>query len=150
MPSGWKGEAMNTGLRGVVVAALAMLALGAQAGSKRTPVMVGGNAEFDACPSAGVVAKLGPRRAEDPKSGFLSVRSGPGGSAYFELDRLYNGDEVLICGSDGAWLAVIYAGRGQNMESCGPLGSPIRVRRAYEGPCRSGWLHKNYVEITAG
>lgn len=131
-------------------AGLLVVSIPAAAGDKRTPVMIGGNPNFDACPSAGVVAKLGPRRAEDPKSGFLSVRSGPGGSAFFEMDRLYNGDEILICGSDGAWLAVIYAERGQSMESCGSLGSPIRVRRAYEGPCRSGWLHKNYVEITAG
>lgn len=142
---------MKNGLRVAIVVGLAGLALGAQAGSKRTPVMVGGNAEFDACPSAGVVTKLGPQRAEDPKSGFLSVRSGPGGSAYFELDRLYNGDEVLICGGgEGPWHAVVYPGRGQSMESCGPLGSPIRVRRVYDGPCRSGWIHKNYVEITAG
>ena len=127
-----------------------VLAAGAEAGSKRTPVMVGGNAEFDACPSLGMVVKLGPRRAQDPKSGFLSVRSGPGGAAYFEMDRLHNGDEILICGSSGPWQAVVYPGRGQTMEDCGPLGSPIRVRRAYEGPCRSGWIHRNYVEVTAG
>lgn len=133
-----------------LVAVLGLAAFAAQASSKRVPVMIGGSAVFDACPSAGVIARLGPRRAEDPKSGFLSVRSGPGGSAFFELDRLYNGDAVLICDGQGPWHAVVYPGQGQSMADCGPLGSSIRVRRAYEGPCRSGWVHRNYVEITAG
>ncbi|WP_083247372.1 hypothetical protein [Bosea sp. RAC05] len=112
--------------------------------------MIGGNPQFDACPSSGVVARLGPKRAEDPKSGFLSVRSGPGGAPYFEMDRLFNGDPILVCGSEGPWQAVIYPGRGQTFDDCGQLGSAIRTRRAYEGPCRSGWLHRNYVEITSG
>lgn len=137
-----------------VVPALAMMlaasTMPALAQSKRVPVMVGGNPQFDACPSSGVVARLGPKRAEDPKSGFLSVRSGPGGAPYFETDRLFNGDPILVCGDEGPWHAVIYPGRGQTIDDCGPLGSPIRNRRAYEGPCRSGWLHRNYVEITAG
>ncbi len=134
----------------VLVMLVTAFVLPAQAQSKRVPVMVGGNPQFDACPSSGVVARLGPKRTEDPKSGFLSVRSGPGGAPYFEMDRLFNGDPILVCGNEGPWHAVIYPGRGQTIDDCGPLGSPIRNRRAYEGPCRSGWLHRNYVEITAG
>ncbi len=95
--------------------------------------------------------KLGPRRPEDPKSGFLSVRSGPGGSAYFEVDQLHNGDGVIVCGETGPWYPVIYPNRGQSFQSCWSQVSEPRARRVlYTGSCRSGWVHRSYIEITAG
>ena len=68
------------------------------------PVMIGGSADQDACPSSGVIVGLDPRG-----DGFLSVRSGPAGS-YAEIDRLHNGNQVLICGDAGSWMAVVYGG----------------------------------------
>ena len=116
----------------------------APADSKRAPDM-----RFDACTSQGIVAKLGPRRPEDPKSGFLSVRSGPGGSGYFETDRVYNGDALIICDSIGPWHAVIYPNRGQSLQECrANMNVKSAGRATYSGPCRSGWVHKNYIEIT--
>jgi hypothetical protein len=115
----------------------------APAGSKRTPVVIG------ACPSQGIVVKLGPRRPEDPKSGFLSVRSGPGGSAYFETGRVYNGDVLIICDTIGPWHAVIYPNRGQSVQECrAHLNVKSAGRATDSGSCRSGWVHRNYVEIT--
>lgn len=135
---------------------IAALALGiacraAWAAPKSRPVMIGGHAQLDACMTYGKVARLGPRRPEDPKSGFLSVRSGPGGAAYFEIDQLHNGDEVIICESVGPWQGVIYPNRGQAFDACGAeLSSSLARRTPYVGACRSGWIHERYVEITAG
>lgn len=136
---------------GTLCAVAALTFVGpAMAGSERAPVMMGGNPNFPACYSIGFINGLGPRRAEDPKSGFLSVRSGPGGSAYYEMDRVYNGQEVFVCDTIGPWLAVVYARLGASRDVCGRLLTIMPIRQVYSGPCRSGWVHKNYVEITAG
>jgi hypothetical protein len=117
---------------------------GAPADSKPAP-----DTRSEACTSQGIVVKLGPRRPEDPKSGFLSVRSGPGGSGYFETDRVYNGDRLIICNTIGPWHAIVYANRGQSLQECrANLTVKSAGRATYSGPCRSGWVHKNYVEIT--
>jgi hypothetical protein len=104
------------------------------------PVVIGGNANYDACASTGQVVGLNPRG-----DGFLSVRSGPGGRPYREIDRLFNGNQVYICGETGPWLAVVYpAGR-----DCG-VSTPWPVRQPYTGPCRYGWIHSRYVRVIAG
>ncbi len=113
--------------------------------------MIGGHENLDACMTIGHVARLGPVRPEDPKSGFLSVRSGPGGSAYFEIDRVHNGDELIICETVGPWHAVIYPNRGQSFQECyAQINVTIARRIPYRGSCRSGWVHERYIEITAG
>src|SRR3954449_12304238 len=50
------------------------------------PVIIGGDAGYDACSSNGVVVGLDPNG-----DGFLAVKSGPGLS-YPRIDKLYNGD----------------------------------------------------------
>jgi hypothetical protein len=134
----------------LVGALLACLSSRTHAGQEKAPVMLGGRPDFPACSAIGHVFRLGPRRADDPKSGFLSVRSGPGGSAYFEMDRTYNGQELFVCDTIGPWLAVVYAQPGQSRRVCGDLTAIVAVRQVYRGPCRSGWVHHSYVEITAG
>jgi hypothetical protein len=32
---------------------------------------------------------------------------------------------------------------------CG-TGAPVANRRAYEGPCRSGWVDENFLELVGG
>jgi hypothetical protein len=104
------------------------------------PIVIGGNADFDACGSTGQVVGLNPRG-----DGFLSVQSGPGGRPYREIDRVFNGNQVYICGEVGPWLAVVYpAGR-----DCG-VGTPWPIRQPYTGPCRYGWIHSRYVRVIAG
>lgn len=102
------------------------------------PVLVGGEAEFDACGGTGRVRGL------DPKGdAFLSVRAGPSSQAR-ETDRLAEGDEVALCDRRGRWLGVVY-GRG----SCG-VATPIERREPYRGPCRSGWVFESFVRLDAG
>jgi hypothetical protein len=106
------------------------------------PVVVGGSENFDACQSNGVIVGLDPNG-----DGFLSVRSGPGGRPYREIDRVYNGQQVMVCGEQGSWYPVVYTSK-QSLE-CN-VSSPWAVRQAYTGPCRYGWVHRRYVRITAG
>ena len=104
------------------------------------PVMLGGDPDLDACPSLGQIVGLHPNG-----DGFLSVRSGPG-VPYREIDRLYNGNKVSVCGRRGAWHPIVYpADEGE----CG-VGTPWPVRQPYTGPCNYGWVHSRYVRIIAG
>jgi len=128
----------------IILAGSLLVLAAAQAREPRVdvPIVVGGNGDFDACQSVGQIVGL------DPKGdGFLSVRSGPGGKPYREIDRLYNGNRVFICGEKGPWLAVVY---GQSPDGGCGVGTPWPIRQPYTGPCDSGWIHSRYVRVIAG
>ena len=131
-------------LRGCLLScpAAAPAALAQPAPRLDVPVMVGGEEELDGCASAGRIAGLDPRG-----DGFLSVRSGPGGRPYREIDRLHNGNEVIVCDERGPWLGIVYGGAAN--ADCG-VGTPWPLRKPYAGPCRFGWVHSRYVRIVAG
>ena len=76
--------------------------------------MLGGEEVSDACQSEGDVIGLDPNG-----DGFLSVRSGPGGPQFREIDRLYNGDRVYLCANNGPWLGAIYSDKRDLDPSCG-------------------------------
>ncbi len=129
-------------LLGCLVATLGSAAVAQPAPRLDVPVMAGGEEDLDACGSSGRIAGLNPRG-----DGFLSVRSGPGGKPYREIDRLHNGNAVIVCDEQGPWLAVVY-GRSPD-DDCG-VGTPWPTRKPYAGPCRSGWVHSRYVRMVAG
>ncbi len=117
-----------------------VLPTAAMAQQPNVPVLAGGEAEFDACGSQGVVRGL------DPKGdGFLAVRSGPG-SGHAMLDKIHNGDIVNLCDQRGSWLGVVYS---HETEDCG-VGTPWPRRQVYSGPCRSGWVYRKFVADYAG
>ncbi len=127
-------------LAGAVVLAGSVPALAQEPGRlPETPVFIEAS-DYDACGANGVVAGLDP--AGD---GFLAVRSGPGARRP-ELDRLYNGEGVYVCAEKGSWLGIVYTRNGRDCN----VTSPWPVSQPYTGPCRSGWVHKNWIEITAG
>lgn len=95
--------------------------------------------DLDPC-SNGVVVGLNP--AGD---GFLAVKSGPGLN-YARIDKLYNGEEVYVCGSRGDWLAVVYSRRGGNCN----VNRPWTRTLPYTGPCKSGWSHRRWIDVYAG
>jgi hypothetical protein len=103
------------------------------------PVMLGGTIDQDACARVGAIAGLNPRG-----DGFLSVRSGPGRN-YAEMDRIYNGKEVLLCNTEGAWTTIVYDGEERD---CG-VGRPWPKRLAYTGPCKYGWVSSRYISVVA-
>ncbi|GEO13953.1 integron [Microvirga aerophila] len=129
-------------LLGCAVSVSALDALAQPRARIDVPVMVGGTGVLDGCASVGQIIGLDPRG-----DGFLSVRSGPGGKPYREIDRLYNGNQVFVCHDKGPWLAVVY---GQSADGTCGVSTPWPVRQPYTGPCRSGWIHSRYVQIVAG
>jgi hypothetical protein len=103
-----------------------------------TPIMIEAG-DLDPC-SNGVVHGL--KAAGD---GFLSIRSTPSTKSR-ELDRLYNGADVYICAQKGDWIGIVYSQKGGNCN----VTSPWPKTMAYTGPCRSGWAHRRWIELTAG
>ena len=106
----------------------------------QVPVIIGGDTSLDACSSNGVVVGLDPNG-----DGFLAVKSGPGLS-YPRMDKLYNGEQIHICGETDSWFAVVYT---RARRDCN-VSTPWPIRLPYTGPCRSGWVFKRYVQVTAG
>ena len=133
----------------ILLAASALFATAADAqpfyprqGRIEVPVLSGGRpATMEACSWTGFVQGLDPRG-----DGFLSVRSGPGGRVFQEIDRVYNGQQVFVCDIAGPWYGVVYPSGRQN---CGiDVSWPTRL--PYTGPCRYGWIHSRYVSDLAG
>ncbi|WMS42340.1 SH3 domain-containing protein [Acuticoccus sp. MNP-M23] len=101
------------------------------------PVMIGAEADLDACTGVGRIARLDPNG-----DGFLAVRRGPE-AGYAKIDELYNNDVVTICDENGGWYGIVY---GQNCGTSSPVPRPM----AYSGPCRNGWVYGRYVDYIAG
>lgn len=126
-------------------AGLMMLALAAAAAKPDVPVIVGVEAELDACGSWAEVSGLNPKG-----DGFLAVRSGPGAD-YPMRDRLRAGDAFFVCyvSRDGKWMAIVYPRKGQASDACDVSGAVPKARE-YRGPCASGWVNATWVRVLAG
>jgi hypothetical protein len=82
----------------------------------------------------------------DPEGdGFLAVKAGPGLN-FRRIDKLYNGQEVYICQEIEEWLGIVYP--GDNVRCCDSTDKDGTF--IYKGPCASGWVHRNWVLLTAG
>ncbi len=128
------------------VVAFVSCSLAAAASAQTRPVMIGGDPNLDACSSFYRVEGLNPRG-----DGFLSVRSAPGVSSP-ETDRLVNNTYVTVCDRAGDWYGIVYRNRANDpnaSDGCG-VSSPVPRKRAYAGPCRSGWVHRRWVRVIAG
>lgn len=136
------GDWKAVGLLSIMVFAMAALPARSDEPGQipKVPVLTGGEAELDACGSNGMVTGLNP--AGD---GFLAVRSGPG-SNNAELDRLHNGEPVYICDQSGKWIGIVYTRYGGGCD----VTSPLADRQPYTGPCKSGWVHQNWITLMAG
>ena len=105
----------------------------------RIPVAIQASKVEDACAN-GVVHGLNPYG-----DSFAAVRSGPG-LRYTRLDKLYNGQLIYICVDAGDWWGIVYTKAGQDCN----VSTPWPKSRHYTGPCRSGWAHKRWIQLTAG
>jgi hypothetical protein len=130
---------MAAAMRKPLCSALCALALAPPlaAAERAVPVIVGGH-DGAACPSVGRIVGLDP----------APVRSGPHRTGYREIDRRLNGQMVFVCGEQGLWFAVVYHPSGR-AEDCG-VSNPRPERRPYAGPCRSGWIEVNAVDLDEG
>jgi uncharacterized protein YgiM (DUF1202 family) len=116
----------------------ALIASAAPSADKSVPVMVGEVARLNACPSLGVITS----------ANEVSLHSGPG-DGYQVITKLEKGDHVHVCSifRDSQWTGVVLAMDG--ILDCG-VWSPIPAPKPYDGPCISGWIPANAVEIVAG
>jgi hypothetical protein len=97
-------------------------------------VMVGGDAEFDACGGFGIVMAT---------TTAISFRNGK-----MNFDKIEANTYVSSCDTsdDKRFIGVIYGTKGQD---CG-VSSPIPKRQEYKGPCKSGWIKAEFYELLAG
>lgn len=106
----------------------------------RVPVIIQADTSFDACFGSGKVKGL------DPNSeSFLAVRSGPG-LKFSRIDKLQTDDQVYLCAESGDWYGVVYTKSHQNCN----VSTPWQKSLPYTGPCRSGWVHRRWIELLAG
>ncbi|MGH0260990.1 hypothetical protein [Sinorhizobium meliloti] len=128
-------------LKAIAVVTTATVSWGQEPGRKpEVPIVIEADPGFDACGATGVVEGLNPSG-----DGFLAVRGGPG-SNHAEIDRLYNGEQVYFCKENGEWLGVVYSKRRQDCN----VSTPWISTQSYTGPCKSGWVHRNWVRLHAG
>jgi hypothetical protein len=108
------------------------------------PVRIGElGASFAACGTAGTTRNAS---AATP----LAVKAAPFEAAA-ESGSVPDGARFFICtrSHDQRWLGVVYNDAGTLGEECG-VSSPVTGRRAYDGPCRSGWVPSAFVRLIAG
>ncbi|WP_417595728.1 hypothetical protein [Parasphingorhabdus sp.] len=118
-----------------------------ETGPTAKPVRIGeGGPRFDACQSVGEVGRH--------VSGSLPVLSAPFDAAE-KIDSLSPGQIVHICtrSIDQQWFGIVYDKPSDPANStpvdCG-VSSPVRAKRNYDGPCKSGWVESTYVVLVAG
>lgn len=83
------------------------------------------------------VRGLGPSR--------LQVRAGPG-RRFRSRDALRDGERVYTCNESGEWLGVVFSRPGAPCGNQQPVGLDITLTRS----CRSGWVHRRWIDIITG
>lgn len=113
------------------------------------PVTIGEDGpRLDACGAMGQAARVG--------SGGLVIRAAPFAEAR-EVGRMGEGVRAHVCtrSLDQRWLGVIVppaAPEGANATAavdCG-VSDPVDHKRAYDGPCLSGWVSSAGIRLVAG
>jgi len=108
------------------------------------PVRIGElGPNFNACATVGTTRRIAPGER-------LPVRTAPFDNAA-EAGGIAAGSSFFVCSRslDQRWLGVVFHDNGSLDESCG-VSRPVPARRAYDGPCRSGWVSSASVRLTAG
>ncbi len=108
------------------------------------PVRIGElGSNFAACGAAGTTRHLKPGQS-------LTVRTAPFDGAA-ETGEIAAAGRFFVCtrSHDQRWMGVVYDDGGTLDERCG-VSSPVSARRAYDGPCGSGWVSSAFVKLVAG
>lgn len=140
----------------------------AQPSPSARPVKIGeGGPRFAACQGRGRVGNL--------RGGALAVRDAPFDEAK-QIGALTDDAHVFICtrSLDQQWLGVVVASDDGNKPTASPelvestpeastepaaaepaasvdcgVTAPVRSKRAYAGPCLSGWVESTFVAVVA-
>ena len=125
-------------------------AVGAQEGpadavrTEALPVRIGEyGVNFDACPWAGTTRRIEP-------GATLPVRAAPFETGA-EAGTVAAGARFFVCARslDQKWFGIVHDESGALAPRCG-VSDPIAATRAYDGPCRSGWVSSAFVKLIAG
>lgn len=130
----------HTAALGAVLCLLSSSYSNAGSNAPSKPVIVGAGPTEDACGTVGIVSGLNPAG-----SNILSVRSGPG-THHQRVDFVPTAQVLFICGQEGPWHAVVYTNTDAD---CG-VSTPVDPAIPYGGPCKSGWVFGDFVELIAG
>ena len=117
------------------ISALAAAAPAAQAQQPRVPVHVQASLSYYGCSNATIMGLEGPDAS-------LALRAGPSMRERV-LARLTADRTVYACGRSGNWFAIVVEAPGQRT-GCDVL-RHWRLTGPYRGPCRSGWVHYDYL-----
>jgi hypothetical protein len=112
--------------------------------SQAAPVRIGElGPSLDACTAAGTTRRLAPGEA-------LPVRSAPFDTGE-QVGTVASGGRFFVCSRsiDQKWLGIVYDEGFSLSPACG-LSDPVPRRRAYDGPCKSGWVSAPLVKLIAG
>lgn len=125
-------------------------------GTLSRPVTIGEDGpRLDACGAIGVVRGPG-------QGGMLDLRAAPFAEAK-RIAALPAGARVHVCtrSIDQRWLGVVVepvptAAEDQGANAAAPasldcgVSSPVEAKRAYAGPCASGWVSSAFVQMVGG
>ncbi|MDA7946167.1 MAG: SH3 domain-containing protein [Hyphomicrobiaceae bacterium] len=126
----------NRNIFSAVAVATVILCGPVSAADPVVPVMEIADGDFDTC-AFGKVSGLNPRG-----DNFLAVRAGPG-TSYRMLDKIRTDDKVWLLSNKGDWIGIVY---GVDEVNC----SPVKADRPYEGPGKTGWVHRKFITLLAG
>lgn len=112
-------------------------------GPGTVPVRIGElGANFPACNAVGTTRRLA-------EGAMLEVRAAPFADGKV-VNMVPNGGRFFVCARshDQRWFGIVW----QADEAAGACGvsTPVPARRAYEGPCESGWVASANVALVAG
>jgi hypothetical protein len=108
------------------------------------PVRIGEyGPSFDACATVGTTRHVEPGAP-------LPVRSAPFETGS-QTGAIQAGGRFFVCSRslDQKWFGIVWDEAGGPAQSCG-VSDPVTARRAYDGPCRSGWVASPFVKLIAG
>ena len=111
--------------------------------SEAVPVRIGElGPSFPACNATGATRNL-------PQGQPLPVRAAPFDTAE-QTASVPAGGRFAICSRshDQKWFGIVFQEAGAGGD-CG-VSAPVTSRRAYQGPCRSGWVASPFVKLVAG
>lgn len=126
-------------LLGALVMSSAAYAKGEKAGRKISSipdrnVQVGGDANMDACSGYGIVIAT------------TTLFKMAGGQ--YAFDKVDVNQKVYSCDFDEAngSVGIVFGRANQDCK----VSSPIEKKQDYKGPCKSGWIKKEFFELLAG
>ena len=98
---------------------------------------------FDACATIGTT-----RHVE--AGGSLPVRAAPFETGA-QTGSIGPGARFFVCSRslDQKWFGIVYDEASGPAPACG-VSDPVTARRAYDGPCKSGWVATPFVKLIAG